>query len=93
MSLDKYMKMISIAFTICANLIVLVITALLIICALWTLYLANQGDTTLLGDPYYEDTILAPDRAFGPWLVMLSVVTLAIIRKIIHWRIKNAQTI
>jgi hypothetical protein len=50
-----------------------------VISALGILYLASLNDTTLLGDPYYEDKILAPDRAFIPWLATMIVVLLAVI--------------
>ena len=59
--------------------------ALLGAIAVWTFFLALQGDTTLLGDPYYEDTILAPDRAFGPWALCLLVILNAVVTKLVIW--------
>lgn len=51
-----------------------IVIVLLVIIAGLTYYLALQGDTTLLGDPYYEDQILAPERAFAPWALMMIAV-------------------
>lgn len=48
-------------------------------------YLATTGDTTALGDPYYEDQILAPARAFGPWALSLFGSGLALMLTIIMW--------
>jgi hypothetical protein len=53
--------------------------------AIWTFGLALSGDTTPLGDPYYKDTILAPERAFGPWALMLLAIVLTIIAKVAQW--------
>ncbi|MFA6474990.1 MAG: hypothetical protein WCV88_02185 [Patescibacteria group bacterium] len=72
------MKTKPIVYIVCVNLIVILLVSL----SLWVIYLALLGDTTLLGDPYYEDQILAPTRAFGPWSFMLLVMILAIIAKI-----------
>ena len=50
-----------------------------IISALAILVLATQRDTTLLGDPYYEDQILAPQRALIPWMMTLITIILSLI--------------
>lgn len=57
------------------NILLKIVLICLTISALAILYLAITGDTTLLGDPYYEDKILAPQRALIPWCAtMLSIV-------------------
>ena len=56
---------------------------LLGVLSIWTFILAAQGDTTLLGDPYYEDQILAPERAFGPWALCVLVLLNAILAKLV----------
>lgn len=55
---------------------------MLMLIALFIYYLALGGDTTPLGDPYYEDQILAPERAFGPWALSLFGVAIVIILRI-----------
>lgn len=47
-------------------------------------YLATTGDTTLLGDPFYEDQILAQQRAFVPWAFTWIIVGLSVIMAIIE---------
>lgn len=42
-------------------------------------YLASKNDTTLLGDPYYEDKILAYQRALVPWLFTIANVALSLL--------------
>lgn len=67
------------------NILLKIVTVLLVIIAILTYYLAVQGDTTLLGDPYYEDQILAPGRAFGPWaltMIACGIVVLARLAKL-----------
>lgn len=57
----------------------------LITMALAIVYLAFQGDTTLLGDPYYEDKILAPQRAFIPWALTMGTILIAVIVSALDW--------
>ncbi|EKD78590.1 MAG: hypothetical protein ACD_41C00317G0011 [uncultured bacterium] len=69
------------------NICLTVVTILLVAIAGLTFYLALQGDTTLLGDPYYEDQILAPDRAFAPWALMMIASGLVVLAKVMSlWR-------
>lgn len=69
------------------NIALTVIMILLMIIALFTFYLALQGDTTLLGDPYYEDQILAPERAFGPWALAMIASGIVVIAKLVSlWK-------
>lgn len=57
-----------------------VITLALLIIAGFTFYYASLPDTTWLGDPYYMDQILAPQRAFVPWaFTILCLVCSAVI--------------
>lgn len=66
---------------------VIVLVAAIAVC---TYYLALQGDTTLLGDPYYEDQILAPERAFAPWALLMLVIVVVVVAKLVqvgaNWR-------
>lgn len=55
-----------------------------LVSALAILFLATRNDTTLLGDPYYEDQILAPQRALIPWLLTLFVLLLAAVLGIVE---------
>ena len=66
----------STAFVNTAFTVVLVLLAAI---AMSTYYLALQGDTTVLGDPYYEDQILAPERAFAPWALLMIVTGVLIV--------------
>lgn len=50
-----------------------------LVCALAIFFLATKHDTTLLGDPYYEDHISVPQRAFVPWLATLTTIPLTLI--------------
>lgn len=69
------------------NIALTVVMILLMIIALFTFYLALQGDTTLLGDPYYEDQILAPERAFGPWALAMIASGIVVIAKLVSlWK-------
>lgn len=47
-------------------------------------YLAATGDTTLLGDPFYEDGIMAQQRAFVPWAFTWIIVGLSVIMAIVE---------
>lgn len=67
------------------NLCHSVVAILLLAIAGLTYYLALQGDTTLLGDPYYEDQILAPARAFGPWAIMCMAISIVILARLVQW--------
>lgn len=49
-----------------------------IISALAVVFLATRDDTTLLGDPYYEDTISVPQRALVPWLTTMLTIPLTL---------------
>ena len=40
------------------------------------------GNVTALGDPYYQDTILAPSRAFLPWFCTMLAIALLILLKL-----------
>lgn len=51
----------------------------LLVTAIAIFALAATGDPTRLGDPYYEDKILAPERAFIPWLLTMLNIALAVI--------------
>ena len=62
-----------------------VVTFCLLIIAGFIFYYASTKDTTLLGDPYYEDQILAPQRAFIPWAFSLVCVACAVLAGIAHW--------
>lgn len=44
---------------------------------------AFRGDTTMLGDPYYEDQIMAWQRAFAPWAFTWLIVALSVALAII----------
>ena len=68
---------VSTAFTVTLVLIVTI--------ALCTYYLALQGDTTALGDPYYEDQILAPERAFAPWALLMIITGVLIVTRLVQW--------
>ena len=46
--------------------------------AIAILLMATQGDPTVLGDPYYEDHIIAHQRAFAPWAFTMLVISLCI---------------
>lgn len=48
----------------------------LVLSSVYIIYLATTGDTTLLGDPFYEDQIMANQRAFAAWA--LALINLAI---------------
>lgn len=50
-----------------------------VVSALAVLILATRHDTTLLGDPYYEDQILAPQRALVPWIMTCATLLLGLI--------------
>lgn len=63
----------------------IIVVVLLLGIATWTFGLALQGDTTPLGDPYYMDTILAPERAFGPWALMCIALVVIVLAKIVQW--------
>lgn len=67
------------------KVILWVITGCILIIAGFIFYLASTGDTTLLGDPYYEDQILAPQRAFVPWAFSLVCIACAVLAGITHW--------
>ena len=45
---------------------------------------ALRGNTTLLGDPYYEDQIMAWQRAFAPWAFTWMIVVLSVILAMIR---------
>ena len=81
------MKTQTTGFSHYVNIALTIIAVLLAIIALLTFYLALQGDTTLLGDPYYEDQILAPERAFGPWALAMIACGIAVIAKVVSlWK-------
>lgn len=77
----------STAFVSTAFTVTLVLLAAIALC---TYYLALQGDTTALGDPYYEDQILAPERAFAPWALLMLVIVVLVVAKLgqvgANWR-------
>jgi hypothetical protein len=68
-----------------SKLIVWTIVSLLGVTALMIFLLAAQPDTTSLGDPYYKDTILAPQRAFGPWALTVFTTTLVLFAAVTEW--------
>lgn len=72
------------------NTCLTIVLVLLATIAISTYYLALQGDTTILGDPYYEDQILAPERAFAPWALLMLVIVVLVIAKLVqvgaNWR-------
>ena len=64
-----------------------IIACLLVLIAGATFFLALGGDTTTLGDPYYEDQILAPERAFAPWALAIIACSIVVIAKIVSlWK-------
>ncbi|MBI4407986.1 MAG: hypothetical protein HY565_05820 [Candidatus Kerfeldbacteria bacterium] len=72
------------ASTAFVNTALTVVAVLLVAIAVCTYYLALQGDTTALGDPYYEDQILAPERAFAPWTLLMSTIGVLVIAKLVQ---------
>ncbi|MDP3970722.1 MAG: hypothetical protein Q8P90_03405 [bacterium] len=66
-----------------------VITALIALTAIYIIYLATLQDTTLLGDPYYEDQILAHQRAFAAWAFTWFSIALSMIAGIMMLVIKK----
>ncbi len=79
------MKTRNTVFSNLTRVAILCVVVLLVLIAVWTLALALSGDTTPLGDPYYMDTILAPERAFGPWAFTMLALILTIIAKLAQW--------
>ncbi len=69
--------------TIYYSLLVAILVAILVICADLLVY-AAFGDNTALGDPYYQDTLLANQRAplalIASWLVVSLSVMAGIIK-------------
>ncbi|EKD75942.1 MAG: hypothetical protein ACD_43C00272G0012 [uncultured bacterium] len=79
------MKTPTTTFTNFSRIITWTIILCLSLTAVTIFILAAQGDTTALGDPYYEDTILAPDRAFAPWALCLLTLALVLVVAVIDW--------
>gem|GEM_PF-3045376 len=65
------------------NILLYSILGCCLISAIAIFILALTHDTTLLGDPYYEDKILAPQRALVPWLMTIISVGLALLLLIV----------
>ena len=59
------------------------ILALLVATAIDIIWRATTADTTLLGDPYYEDAILAHERALPSLIITGIVVALCLVLAII----------
>lgn len=78
----------SIAFVNASFTVVLVLLVTIAVC---TYYLALQGDTTTLGDPYYEDQILAPERAFAPWTLWLITTGIVVVTKLVQFVSKQRR--
>lgn len=79
------MKTTAIAYSNFSKVVTWTIAGILVLIALATFILAATGDTTPLGDPYYEDTILAPNRAYAPWALALVSVTLSLVLAATDW--------
>lgn len=79
------MKTTTTAFTNFTKAMWWTIVVIAICMALSIFYLAGKGDTTALGDPYYEDQILAPERAFGPWALSLFGSALTGVLGVLTW--------
>lgn len=60
--------------------------------ALSIFYLASTGDTTTLGDPYYEDNITAAERAFAPWAFTLLIGVLALLSGILSIQFRKHKS-
>ena len=67
------------------KLLIILVTVYMIAMSFSIIYLAFQGDTTLLGDPYYEDQILAPQRAFIPWALTMATIVIAVVVAVLDW--------
>lgn len=65
------------------NILYAIILLLLVLIAGDILWRATTGDTTLLGDPYYEDTILANSRALPSLVFTWTIVALCLVLAII----------
>ncbi len=85
------MKITTTAFSNFTKIIWWTLLVISLAIAVLVFYLAASGDTTMLGDPYYEDQILAPQRAFGPWALSLFGVAIIIVLRIVTALVKRKR--